>query len=254
MADFMALSCAVIMVTVFAILHRRELANSQQKLWVALGISVGFALLARLARGVDWSGAAAGSVIAFILAVRDLRMFWTLLVVFAITFAATRLGSGRKNNIQTSEALHGRTASQVMANLGVAGLIAIVALNGWELLAIAALAEAAADTSSSEIGMAFPRKTVLLTTWQTVTPGMNGGISLLGTAGGLAGAVVVALAAGFEGLLGAGHLPAVIYAGFFGMLVDSTLGATLERPGRLNNDLVNLLSTAAAVTAVWIFL
>ncbi|MGH9564691.1 MAG: hypothetical protein ACRD4I_01790, partial [Candidatus Angelobacter sp.] len=83
MADFIALSCAVIMVTVFAILHRRELANNDRTLWVALGITFAFALLARLARGVDWSGAAAGSAIAFILAASDLRMFWMLLVVFA---------------------------------------------------------------------------------------------------------------------------------------------------------------------------
>ena len=42
-------------------------------------------------------------------------------------------------------------------------------------------------------------------------------------------------------------LAAIIVAGFFGTLVDSLLGAVFERRGRLNNDMVNLLSTAATV-------
>ena len=40
-------------------------------------------------------------------------------------------------------------------------------------------------------------------------------------------------------------------AGFFGTIVDSLLGAVFERRGWLNNDLVNLLSTAAAVAMAW---
>jgi len=34
--------------------------------------------------------------------------------------------------------------------------------------------------------------------------------------------------------------------GVFGLLFDSLLGATLERRGWLNNDMVNFLSTTAA--------
>ena len=42
-----------------------------------------------------------------------------------------------------------------------------------------------------------------------------------------------------------------ILAGFFGTVVDSLLGAVFERRGLLDNDLVNLLSTAAAVGMAW---
>jgi uncharacterized membrane protein len=36
----------------------------------------------------------------------------------------------------------------------------------------------------------------------------------------------------------------VLSAAFFGTIVDSLLGATLERPGRLGNNAVNFTSTA----------
>ncbi len=45
---------------------------------------------------------------------------------------------------------------------------------------------------------------------------------------------------------------AIIGAGFFGTVVDSLLGAVFERRGWLDNDLVNLLSTASAVGAAWV--
>jgi uncharacterized membrane protein len=38
------------------------------------------------------------------------------------------------------------------------------------------------------------------------------------------------------------------------MLVDSVLGAVLERRGYLNNDLVNLLGTASAAGMAWFLL
>jgi uncharacterized protein (TIGR00297 family) len=242
------------MVGVFVLLRWPELAPAPGRLLAALGITAAFALLAWYAHGVNLSGALAGSAIAFVLAAREIRMFFILLAVFALTLGATRLGVRRKQRLRAAEAADGRSASQVMANLGVAGLIVALAPSGWELLALAALAGVAADTSSSEIGMAFPGKTVLITSWKTVAPGIDGGISLLGTAAALVAAAVVALAGKVSGLVPAHLALVIIYAGFLGTLVDSLLGAVLERRGYLNNDLVNLLSTAAAVGIAWAFM
>ena len=217
----------------------------------AMGITAAFALFAWYARGVNLTGALAGSAVAFILAARDLRMFCMLLVVFAITLGATRLGSERKRQLRTAERADGRSASQVMANLGVAAVAAALAAPGWPLLTLAALAEAAADTASSEIGMAFPGRTVLITSWQTVPAGMDGGISLRGTAAALGAAVIIALAARALGLATAHQSAVIIYAGFLGTVIDSVLGALFERRGWINNDLVNLLSTSAAAVIAW---
>lgn len=250
LADLVGLASAAALVAIYSLRHGHASAADSRNPALPLSITAAFALLAWLARGVNWSGALAGSAIAFVLAARDLRMFWVLLLVFIVTFAATRAGRSRKQQLRTAEISGGRSASQVMANLGLAGLIVAIAPQGWVLLAVAALAEAAADTSSSEIGMAFPGKTVLITSWKPVSPGVDGGVSLKGTLAAVGAAGVVSAAAARMHLLGGGHALAILYAGVLGSLVDSLLGALLERHGFLNNDTVNLLSTAAAVGIV----
>jgi uncharacterized protein (TIGR00297 family) len=242
--DLVALALAVALLAVFVLFRRPELP--QRRLLVALAITAGFAGLAWLAHGVNFGGALAGSAIAFILAGRDVRMFLLLLVVFALVLVVTRLGARRKQQLRTAESASGRSASQVMANLGMAGLAVALAPANWPILALAALAEAVADTSSSELGMAFPAKTVLITSGKPVAPGVDGGVSLVGTTAALISASVIALAGWTAGLVSPRAAAVIALAGFLGTLIDSLLGALLERRGWLNNDLVNFLSTASA--------
>jgi uncharacterized protein (TIGR00297 family) len=249
--DVLALAFAGAILAVFERLHHAEFPPSGRRFLTALAITAGFAVLAWFAGGVNISGALAGSAVAFIMAVRDLRMFLALLVVFAVTLVATRVGYARKQQLRTAEPSGGRTAAQAMANLGIAALVVAVAGAGWPVLALAALAEAAGDTSSSEIGMAFPGKTLLVTNFKPVPAGTDGGISLFGTIAALLGAASVALAAVATGLATSPQMAIIIVAGFLGTLVDSLLGALFERRGWLDNDLVNLLSTAAAVGVAW---
>lgn len=246
-ADLVALLFGAAIACLALLRHASGPAAQKRRLLLAFGITAAFAVVAWLARGVNFSGAMAGSAIAFTLAAQDLHMFWLLLLVFALTFVATLAGRARKRELQTAEASDGRSAAQVMANLAVAGLLVALAPQNWALLAIAALAEAAADTSSSEIGMAFPGKTVLLTSWKAVQPGVDGGVSIKGTAAAVVAAGIVAAAGvAFNLVPGSFALP-LLGAGVLGSLLDSLFGALLERRGLLTNDTVNLLSTAAAV-------
>ena len=166
-----------------------------------------------------------------------------LLVLFLLTFAATRFKRRTKEAAGLAEPRHGRRASQIVANLGAAGLCAAL---GFYPGVLAALAEATADTLSSEIGQALGGPTWLLTSLRPVTPGTDGGISLRGTAAGVSGAVLVVLS-------GAASLPSLQIIGIVylssaaGLLFDSLLGATLERKGLLGNDLVNFCSTLFSV-------
>lgn len=247
LADKVALLCAAALLVIAVWFDRFAFILAGKRLSLVLAITLGFALAARLARGVSTSGAVAGAVVAFIMAGRDLRIFATLFLVFFITFAATRLGMLRKRQLKTAEAEDGRSASQVMANLGVAALVlAIPNVGAAYLLALAALAEVAADTTSSEIGTAFSARTVLITTGKIVPPGTDGGISLSGTLAGILAALITAGCAAALGLVTVSAAMLAASAGVAGMLVDSLLGASVERRGYLNNDLVNLLSTAAA--------
>ena len=250
-SDLLALGFAAAILAVFAWLHHAEFPLAGRRFLTALAITAGFAVLAWFAGGVNFSGALAGSAVAFIMAVRDLRMFLALLVVFAVTLVATRIGYARKQQLRTAEPAGGRTAAQAMANLGIAALVVAIAGREWPALALAALAEAAGDTSSSEIGMAFPGKTLLVTNFKSVPPGTDGGISLFGTIAALLGSASVAVAAVLTGLVPVNQLAMIIMAGFFGTVIDSLLGAVFERRGLLDNDLVNLLSTAAAVGMAW---
>jgi uncharacterized protein (TIGR00297 family) len=111
---------------------------------------------------------------------------------------------------------------------------------------LAALAEAAADTVSSELGQVLSGHPRMITNFQKAEPGTDGAISLGGTATGIIAAGAVA-AAGSWALGGGTPMLTISWAGgVFGLFFDSVLGATLEQRGWINNDAVNFLSTASA--------
>jgi len=153
-----------------------------------------------------------------------------------------------------------RTAAQVFANGGVAALAAL--LGSWPAFA-GAIAAAASDTWATEIGAHSRTPPRLITNGTAVSPGANGGITILGTAGGVLGAVLIAgLTYALSprgtppGLTHPGHLAVVVaVAGVTGMLVDSLLGATVQGPEDrwLDNNGVNLAMTlAGAGIAAWL--
>jgi uncharacterized protein (TIGR00297 family) len=226
-----------------------------ERLAAALVVTIVFTLAALWLRGVTASGAIAGAVCSFILyACAGPGGFAVLVAVFLLTLLATRLGYSKKQRLGISEKSGGRTASQVIANLSIAAasaLLAAIEANSIFLLAcIAALAEAAADTISSEYGQAVSQNPRLITTWQIVTPGTDGAISLAGTIAGLVGALVISGIAAVVRLLPWKWVALSAAAATMGMLLDSLLGASLERRRWLNNDAVNFLSTTAAALIV----
>ena len=226
---------------------------------VVLGVVVTlvFASLARLLRAVSWSGSVAGALVTFLVFVgAGGGGFAGVVAVFLLTSLATRVGYRHKQALGTAEKREGRSASQVLANLGVAACASAALL--WHpsrvlLLAMAgALAEAAADTVSGEMGQALETKAYLITNLHPVDPGTNGGISLSGTMAGCLAAFLVAGTCAATYVIPLPWVAPVAAAGILGMMFDSLLGATVERPGALNNDAVNLLSTllAAGVAAL----
>jgi uncharacterized protein (TIGR00297 family) len=225
----------------------------------AVIVSVIFAALARWVRGVTVGGAIAGAGICSLLYLgAGLGAFLVLVSVFALTWLGTRFGYRRKEKLGTAERLDGRTAWQVLANLavaaGCAGLSAIAHSKAVFLLTVsAALAEAAADTVSSEVGQARSADARLISNWAVVPAGTNGGVSWMGTVAGVAAGAFVSLVSVMTGLIPFKWVGVSIVGAVAGMIADSFLGALLEQRKVLNNDAVNFLGTLIAAGAAALF-
>lgn len=141
-----------------------------------------------------------------------------VLAVFLVTSSLLTPGGGR------------RTPAQVLANGGVAAASAVLVRwhPDWRLAFAGAVAAAAADTWSTEIGARSRAAPRLITTFEPVEAGTSGGITLLGTLGGVCGAAVIAVAAGFLGVISSHHIVRVTAAGVLGGILDSVLGATVQ--------------------------
>jgi uncharacterized protein (TIGR00297 family) len=180
-------------------------------------------------------------------------------VFFIAGSVVTAVGAKTKEQLGMAESNKGqRSTGQVMANGGVAALAGLLA---WcypfqsiagQLMAAAALASAAADTCSSELGSLYGKRFYNILTFKKDQRGLNGVVSLEGTLLGVAGSALIAMVYS----MGYGysiHALFIVLAGTAGNLADSVLGAAFERHGRLTNDLVNVLNTLIAAVIVFVF-
>jgi uncharacterized protein (TIGR00297 family) len=150
-----------------------------------------------------------------------------------------------------------RTMSQVIANGGVAALLAVlnIAIENPIILVMIAgsLASSTSDTFSSELGNIYGRNFYNILTLKKDKRGLHGVVSIEGTLFGILGCLVIAsiYIAAFGWSLA---FFAIAIAGIAGNLWDSFLGALFERKGLLGNDAVNFLNNIfAAVIALVLY-
>lgn len=106
------------------------------------------------------------------------------------------------------------------------------------------------DTTASEVGKAYGKRTFLITTLQPVPRGTEGAVSLEGTVAGAIASVIVALLAWTLGMINFWGILWCIVAAFIATNIESLIGATLEsRIAWITNDLVNFINTAIGAIA-----
>ena len=235
--------------------------------FVIAAVSATFALLTISLRATNVFAGITGGTICFcltfassVLVLVPESLFHTalpaLFCMVVCTVGATRWNRKKKERYGLAEAKSGRRTSQIIANLGIAVAVLVLpycpfadpAIWGPLTLTacIAALAEAAGDTVSSELGQALRGHTLLFPSLEAVAPGTDGGISMGGTLSGLAAAALVVATAIPTLHLSALQCGIAYSAAITGLFADSLLGTTLERRGWIGNDLVNFSSTAIA--------
>jgi uncharacterized protein (TIGR00297 family) len=176
-----------------------------------------------------------------------------------------------------------RDAIQVMANGGVACVIAILAYMSddrrWLPVFAAAVAAANADTWATEIGTRFGKRPIDILRWTKVETGMSGGVTWIGSLAAAAGGWIIAAMVFVTGPdVPLTSMLSITCAALAASFVDSLLGSglqgrfectvcqqptektshcgrtTVHRRGWkwLNNDGVNAVAIAAGTWFMWI--
>ena len=191
-----------------------------------------------------------------------LTWFMLLLAFYLLGGGFTRYGYARKENLGIAQSHGGmRGYKNVYSNSLVPLILAIcygVYHNEIFIYAfIASVATANGDTLASEIGETSRSKPRMITTLRETEPGVDGGVTPLGEAASIAGALIIGILATVTGMTGPFGIVAGAIGGFLGTNFDSFLGATLQRRGILSNNGVNLAATsfgALVGAALWYIL
>jgi uncharacterized protein (TIGR00297 family) len=210
-----------------------------------------------------------GSFFAFCMAMviglfGGLNALILLMILLATSVVATRYKFHLKRRLGVQEGRRGeRGVGSLLANGGTAMLIVVLADPSIGLLSpasasvayTAAIAVAGSDTIASELGV-LSKKAYLITTFKRVKPGTDGGISLPGTSWAILAALYISVT-GYFMLMRGYYGPEVILiplcAGIFGCMLDSVIGATLERGKRIGKNGNNFVSITAGAVVAWVW-
>lgn len=212
-------------------------------------------------KSLDHSGALGGLVVGFILTIANFSFFTSLLMFFLSSSKLTKWKGEVKKRLDSEYKEGGqRNWVQVFCNGAVPTELALLYMiesgpgempvdfskqptASWMCLSLlAALACSAGDTWASEVGPVLSKSSPrLITTWEKVPVGTNGGVTVVGLVSSLLGGTCVGLAYFLTQLLFVNDLdisapqwPIIAFGGLAGLLgsvVDSYLGATMQFSG-----------------------
>ncbi|NLV28168.1 MAG: TIGR00297 family protein [Methanomicrobiales archaeon] len=214
----------------------------------AVVIAFGFSYFAYRLKTADIPGLfSAGLVGVLLIVFAGISWFLIMLAFFILGAMTTRYKMDYKKSLHVEEEKGGvRGYINVFAN----GLVSVCAAVGFGVTQhpvfiaayVGSVATAAADTVAGEIGVCFG-KPLLITTFQPVPEGTNGGVSVIGEVAGLFGALFISLSAFLLGIADSSIFVAGVIGGFIGTNLDSLLGEVYENKKVWGNAGTNFLAT-----------
>lgn len=223
--------------------------------WPVLAAPVGFAALTYASRQLTAGGAALGALLTFALLLAEPRLAIFLGGFFVLGVAATRWRYAAKAERRIAEGRKGRRdAAQVFGAMGAAVWMTPLVhetVHGALLVCAAPFIAKAMDTVSSELGKAVGGTTFSLRSFRRVPPGTEGGVSLAGTAWGLAAAGLLAAAVPILGWGGWAEAVALVGIAFAANLFESYWGEWAARRGIDSGPHANFLMTLLAALLAW---
>jgi uncharacterized protein (TIGR00297 family) len=213
-----------------------DVLTQSAPVWAAFGGAAAVSFVAWRSGNLRLDGAAA----AFGIGVAALLVQWSwgvfLIVWFGLSTALSRFGRVTKAERTKAVVQKGgqRDAIQVLANGGVFGVCALLALQSPALsatvsiAAAGALVAAGADTWSTEIGTLFGGDPWSLRTRARAAAGSSGAVTWQGSLGGAVGAAVFAVIALGLHMVGRSHFMPILLGGIAGATADTIFGAWLQ--------------------------
>ena len=197
-----------------------------------------------------------------------------MMIYFLVGSAVTKVGMARKQAAGIAEGRAGMRGPENVWGSALAGALcalAIGGLNAWGgrgqalwitvlgLGYVASLSTKLSDTTASEVGKAYGRRTFLMTTLKPVPAGTEGAVSLEGTLAGVLGSAVMAIAGWGVGLIALWGIPICLVAALIATSAESVIGATVQGQWPwLTNEVVNIINTtlgalvAMGLGLVWV--
>ncbi|MGD2184219.1 TIGR00297 family protein [Lusitaniella coriacea] len=178
--------------------------------------------------------------------------FVVVVFYFIVGSALTRVKMAQKEALGIAEERSGaRGPGNVWGSALIATICALAtlgvnpALHGLLFLGyVASFSTKLSDTTATEIGKAYGKRTYLITTLQPVPRGTEGAVSLEGTLAGILASAAIALLGWIVGLISPIGVLWCILAAFVATTIESAIGATLEsKLDWLTHDLVNIINT-----------
>ena len=194
---------------------------------------------------IDLSAVAMTAVVGFsTFLLGGLRWIILLLLFFVFGNIASHYKKKYKRKLGCEQSV--RTWINVFGNGGAALIFAVlnwlIPNPAWFLAMCSSMVCATADTFATEIGQAHGRNPRMIHTLKKANPGVPGAVSKEGF-----------LAAGFGALLlsvplliwgySIGIFLLVIVCGFIGMILDSFMGATIEKRKIIDTHQINFITT-----------